>query len=113
MTTSSSGASSRFRMPAEWEPHAATWIAWPHERDDWPGKFGAIPWVYVEIIRRLVTSEKVCILVEDSSAESVVRSVLKKGGVNRRRIDFFQFPTNRVWTRDYGPMFAKEGLGQL
>ncbi|MFI5290562.1 MAG: agmatine deiminase family protein, partial [Polyangia bacterium] len=40
-----------FRMPAEWEPHAATWLAWPHEKSDWPGKFEPIPWVYGEVVR--------------------------------------------------------------
>jgi agmatine deiminase len=100
-------------MPAEWEPHEATWIAWPHERDDWPGKFGPIPWVYVEIVRHLARSERVRILVEDTSVESVVRSLLKKADVSRRRVEFFHFPTNRVWTRDYGPLFAKDEQGQL
>ncbi len=100
-------------MPAEWEPHEATWIAWPHERDDWPGKFGPIPWIYVEIVRHLARSERVRILVEDTSAESVVRGMLKKADVNRRRVEFFHFPTNRVWTRDYGPLFARDKQGQL
>jgi agmatine deiminase len=100
-------------MPAEWQPHQATWIAWPHERDDWPGKFGPIPWVYVEIVRHLARAESVCILVEDSSVESVVRGMLKKAGVNRRRVSFFHIPTNRVWTRDYGPLFVRDAQGQL
>ena len=52
-----------FRMPAEWEPHDATWIAWPHNRDDWPGRFAPIPWVYGEIVRRLAQVERVRILV--------------------------------------------------
>ena len=53
-----------FRMPAEWEPHEATWIAWPHNRDDWPGKFAPIPWVYAEIVRHLSRVEPVHILVK-------------------------------------------------
>src|SRR6267378_2555688 len=60
---------SAYRMPAEWEPHEATWIAWPHQRDDWPGKFEAIPWVYAEIVRHLHASESVRILVNDACAE--------------------------------------------
>src|SRR5438128_2089978 len=56
-----------WRMPAEWEPHAATWIAWPHERSDWPGKFATIPWVYTEIVRHLHTSETVHLLVNDAN----------------------------------------------
>ena len=55
-----------FRMPAEWEPHEATWLAWPHERTDWPGKFAPIPWVYGDIVRRLTHAEKVRILAEDA-----------------------------------------------
>jgi agmatine deiminase len=113
MTTPPANVPFRFRLPAEWEPHAATWIAWPHERDDWPGKFGPIPWVYVDIVRHLARIERVRILVEDSSVESVVRGMLKKAGVNRRRVEFFHFPTNRVWTRDYGPLFVKDEQGQL
>ena len=66
-----------FRMPAEWEPHEATWIAWPHNRDDWPGKFAPIPWVYAEIIRHLHTSERVRILVDDEQTEVRCRRLLK------------------------------------
>ena len=53
------------KFPAEFEPHAATWIAWPHAREDWPGKFAAIPLVFVEIVRQLVPGERVRILVND------------------------------------------------
>jgi agmatine deiminase len=60
-----------FRMPGEWEPHEATWIAWPHEKTDWPGKFAPIPWVYVEIARLLAKSERVEILVNDGAGEAV------------------------------------------
>ena len=59
-----------FRMPAEWEPHEATWIAWPHNRDDWPGRFAPIPWVYAEIVRKLARVERVRILIEDGPAEA-------------------------------------------
>ncbi len=56
-------------MPAEWEPHAATWLAWPHHRGDWPGKFEPIPWVYAEIIRNLARHERVELIVNDAAAE--------------------------------------------
>jgi agmatine deiminase len=104
-----------FRMPAEWEPHEATWIAWPHRRDDWPGKFAPIPWVYTEIVRHLHQSERVRILVNDAAMEGRARRMLVKAGVDLGRIDFFHFPTNRSWTRDYGPMFVRTsgGLGIL
>jgi agmatine deiminase len=96
------------RMPAEWEPHEATWIAWPHRRDDWPGKFAAIPWVYAEIVRHLHQSERVRILVDDARAERRVQRMLLRAGVDVKQIDFFQVPTDRVWTRDYGPLFVCE-----
>src|ERR1700720_479109 len=70
-----------FRLPAEWEPHEATWLAWPHERSDWPGKFPPIPWVYGDIVRRLARVEKVCILVEDATVEKRPRQVLAKCAV--------------------------------
>jgi agmatine deiminase len=104
---------SRYRLPAEWEPHEATWIAWPHRRDDWPGKFATIPWVYAEIVRHLHCSERVRILVNDGRAEKRARRVLLRAGVDLEQIDFFPFPTDRVWTRDYGPMFVRDGDGRL
>ena len=63
-------------MPAEWEPHEATWIAWPHNRSDWPGKFAAVPWVYAEIVRNLARVERVNILVKDEAEEATARQVL-------------------------------------
>jgi agmatine deiminase len=95
-------------MPAEWEPHRATWIAWPHHAPDWPGKFAAIPWVYAEIIRQLVRSETVCILVDDAKTEQRVKRVLRKAGAPLASIDFFHVPTDRVWTRDYCPIFVAD-----
>jgi agmatine deiminase len=94
-----------WRMPAEWEPHAATWIAWPHHRADWPGKFAAIPWVYTEIVRQLHRSERVRILVNDAAARRQAAGRLERAGVDLDRVDFYPFPTDRVWTRDSGPLF--------
>ena len=71
-----------FRMPAEWEPHAATWIAWPHNRDDWPGKFAPIPWVYVEIVRLLSRSEPVHIVVRDGAMRRRASDRLDAAGVD-------------------------------
>ncbi len=104
-----------YRMPAEWEPHEATWIAWPHRRDDWPGKFGPIPWVYVEIVRHLHRSERVRILVNSGRNEELVRQMFGSADVDLSQIDFFTVPTDRVWTRDYGPTFitSPEGLALL
>jgi agmatine deiminase len=100
------------RMPAEWEPHEATLIAWPHNQDDWPDKFAAIPWVYAEIVRHLHRSETVRILVNDESAESA-RAVLGYLPLDGPRIEFVSVPTDRVWTRDYGPLFVRADDGSL
>jgi agmatine deiminase len=102
-----------YHMPAEWQPHHATWIAWPHRADDWPGKFAPIPWVYAEIVRHLHQAEWVHILVNDPPAEKRVRRILERNNVDLGRIRFFHFPTDRVWTRDYGPIFVRNAAGQL
>ncbi len=94
-------------MPAEWEPHAATWIGWPHNTSDWPGKFAPIPWAYGEIVRKLALGETVRILVNSAAHQSQARTVLTKGGVDLDRIEFLRFPTNRGWTRDFGPIFVR------
>ena len=94
-------------MPAEWAPHAATWIAWPHNPEDWPGKFQPIPWVYAEIVRHLTRVEDVHILVNDLPAERRATAMLKRGGANMARIHFHQWLTDRVWLRDSGPIFTK------
>jgi agmatine deiminase len=99
-----------FRMPAEWEPHAATWIAWPHEHSDWPGKFAPIPWTYGEIVRWLARVERVRILVEDAGAEQRVRRILRKCHVEMSAVEFFHHPTNRSWTRDFCPLFLKNEI---
>jgi agmatine deiminase len=101
------------RMPAEWEPHEATWIAWPHNMDDWPEKFGPIPWVYAEIVRHLHASERVCILVNADVAAESVRAVLERIELDWRRVRFVPIPTDRVWTRDYCPLFVLDPEGEL
>src|ERR1700761_5788715 len=101
------------RMPAEWEPHAATWIAWPHNREDWPGRFAPIPWVYCEIVRKLSQSETVHILIQNEEAISRVKRMLEKSGVDLTAVRFFPIPTDRVWTRDYAPLFVKSLDGEV
>ncbi|HEY0786726.1 MAG TPA: agmatine deiminase family protein [Acidobacteriaceae bacterium] len=98
-------------MPAEWEPHATTWIAWPHHAGDWPGKFAAIPWVYAEIVRQLTRFEDVEILVEDLAAGRRAESMLARAGARRERVRWHAWRTNRVWTRDSGPIFVKRRAG--
>jgi agmatine deiminase len=96
-----------FRMPAEWEPHEAVWLGWPHNSSDWPGKIGAIHFVYGEIVRHIAVSEKVRILVNDERHEAKARSILNRVGLDPAAVEFFRVPTNRGWTRDFGPIFVK------
>jgi agmatine deiminase len=98
-------------MPAEWETHEATWLAWPHEISDWPGKFAPIQWVYGEIVRHLSRVEKVRILVQDAESEQKARRVLKKAGAQLAAVEFFQHPTDRSWTRDFCPIFVRNAAG--
>jgi agmatine deiminase len=100
-------------MPAEWEPHAATWLGWPHEVTDWPGKFPAIPWAFAEIVRVLSQVERVYLMMQDAAAEKRVRAILKKSGAKMDAVDFFQVPTDRGWMRDSGPICVKDGNGQV
>ncbi len=102
-----------YRMPAEWEPHEATWIAWPHNREDWPGRFAPIPWTYAEIVRKLALVERVRILVLDAEHEHRARRTLSKAGAHLAACEFFHLPTDRVWTRDYAPLFVFGAGGEL
>jgi agmatine deiminase len=102
------------RMPAEWEPHAATWLAWPHNRKDWPGKFSAIPLVYAEIIRHLARHEPVELIVDDPAAEAKARRLLVRAGAPVGNVRFHHWPTDRIWVRDSGCSFVQgEGLGAV
>jgi agmatine deiminase len=94
------------RMPAEWEPHAATWLAWPHYHGDWPGKFEPIPWVYAEIIRNLARHERVELIVNDAASERKARRVLARAEALAENVRFHRWPTNRVWLRDSGCIFV-------
>ena len=99
-------------MPAEWEPHEATWIAWPHNRDDWPGRFAPIPWVFAEIVRKLARVERVRILIQDDRLQQQARRILERAGAPLESVEYFICPTNRIWTRDYGPIFVKNHRGE-
>src|SRR6185295_9407058 len=99
-----------YRMPAEWEPHAATWLAWPHEPTDWPGKFAAVPWVFAEVIKNLTAGERVRLLVSNKRMLKEASQALEKSEVDLRLVDFVETPTDRSWTRDFLPLFvAKSG----
>ncbi len=95
-----------YRMPAEWEPHAATWLAWPHEPSDWPGKFDAVPWVFAEVIRNLTLGERVRLIVADQRMQKAAGAALEKSQVDVSRVDFVKLPTDRSWTRDFLPLFV-------
>jgi agmatine deiminase len=104
-----SSPSERYRMPAEWEPHAATWIAWPHKESDWPGKLAAIPWVFTEIVRWLAASERVEILCNNGVNRRAAREALKRATVPTKNVRLHLCPTDRAWLRDSGPIFVKAG----
>src|SRR5207237_2690972 len=113
VTAAETPAGLGYRMPAEWEPHAGTWLGWPHERRDWPGKFEAIPWVYAEAVRHLVAGERVRILVDDARLQRSAERVLRHAGVDLRRVDFFRIPTDRSWMRDTCPLFVRRHDGDV
>jgi agmatine deiminase len=102
-----------YRMPAEWEPHEGTWLGWPHELTDWPGKFAPIPWAFAEIVRHLARVERVFLFVKSKAAESRVRAILKKSHVNLDAVAFFRIPTDRGWMRDSGPICVKNSAGEV
>ena len=103
----------RFRMPAEWEPHRASWISWPHHEPDWPGKLGPIPWVYAEIARVIAEHEPVEILCHDEAALERARAALEAHHVSRDRVRLHVVPTDRVWLRDSAPTGAIDEHGDV
>ena len=98
-----------FAMPGEWEPHEATWLAWPHNVKDWPGRFAPIPWVYAEIVRNVARGETVRLSVSDAAHEAKARRVLVRAGVDLAKVELRHLPTNRIWSRDTGPIFVRRG----
>ena len=111
MPPSPSDVASPARMPAEWEPHEATWIAWPHHEPDWPGKIGPIPWVYAEIVRALAPFERVEILCDNQAVRESARHALTMHDVDDATYRLHLQPTDRVWLRDSGPITLR--LGEL
>jgi agmatine deiminase len=94
-----------YRLPAEWSPHAATWLSWPHNRDSWPGVFAAVEPAMVEFVRALASCEPVYVNVLDAEHEIHVRGLLR-GAVPPERLRFYRFPTNDAWARDHGAIFV-------
>jgi agmatine deiminase len=101
-----------FRMPAEWEPHRATWLAWPHHEPDWPGKLAAIPWVYAEIVRVLAQHEPVEILCHDAEIRASANAALEAHDVRLDRVRLHEVATDRVWLRDSAPMGVLDASGK-
>ncbi len=104
------GSTPKQIMPAEWEPHEATWLGWPHNASDWPGKIAAIHFVYAEIVKKITLGEIARIIVNDAAHEAKARGHLTKAGVDLARVEFFRIPTDRGWTRDFGPIFVRTGI---
>ncbi len=95
-----------YRMPAEWEPHEATWLSWPHKEASWPGRFEPVPAVFVELTKLLSESELVRINVADEDFAEQVRQLLMTGGVNLNQVRFHLNPTDDAWCRDHGPIYV-------
>lgn len=96
-------------MPAEWRKHEATWLGWPHNLADWPGKMESVQWVYGEMVRKIAPGETVRILVNSKAHEARARRLLARAGADLEKIEFLHFATNRGWMRDSGPIFVRRG----
>ncbi len=99
-------ASLGLRLPAEWEPHAATWLSWPHNVETWPGRFAAIPPLFCAMVSALHLRERVHICVNDAAAGQAVVSRLARSGADVDRLGVYAIPTNDAWARDHGPIFV-------
>jgi agmatine deiminase len=93
------------RWPAEWEPHRATWLSWPHNAETWPGRLSRVQQVFAEMTRALQSFETVCINVVDDAMEDSVRRCLTQAGARLdASVEFHHVPTNDAWIRDHGPI---------
>ena len=110
--TAQTPASLGFAMPAEWERHEATWLAWPHNPTDWPDKLDTIRWVYTEIVRHVTGGERVRMLIESRTDRKIASRYLARAGVNLDQVEFIVHPTNRGWMRDSGPIFVRKGAAK-
>ncbi len=103
----------KFRLPAEWEKHAATWIGWPINKEDWPGKFQPIPWVFGEIVRKISEVEQVNIIFHNDNHKESAIKILKKIGCNFTQITFVEQRTDRNWLRDSSPFYVIDDKGKV
>src|SRR5690606_23068050 len=97
------------RVPAEWEPHAATWLAFPHHRTDFPGKLAALPWTFAEMARVITRGERVRLLCRDADERRRAQTIFDRAGVPLAAVDFYLCDTNRSWLRDSLPIWAFQG----
>ena len=97
---------SNFRMPAEWERQESTLIAWPHNKNDWPGRFENIPDVFAQIISQISKVQKVKILIQHNLVKKNIYPLLRKYKAKLKNIFFITIKTDRVWTRDSGPIYV-------
>lgn len=100
-------------MPAEWERQESILLAWPWNKEDWPGKFEPIPWAYAEIIRYISRTQKVRLIVKDKAMQSLAKKYLSRADANLKNVIFHQMPTDRVWMRDSGPIIVKAGKERI
>jgi len=103
----STPAASGYAMPAEWERHEATWLAWPHHEADWPGKMEAVRWVYGEMVRKIAPGELVRVLVRHEAEGRLARGYFQRAGCDLKNVRCIVHPTNRGWLRDSGPIFVR------
>jgi agmatine deiminase len=104
LITNCTPAALGYSMPAEWAPHAATWLGWPHNESDWPNKIDTIRWVYGEMVRKITQGEVVRLLVRSQAEAKFAASYLQRAHCDLQKVQFVVHPTNRGWTRDSGPI---------
>ena len=100
-------------MPAEWAPHRATWLSWPHHEPDWPGKLGPIPWAYAEIVRVIAAHEPVEVLCHDEGVRASAQDALAAHAVDAQRVRLHVIPTDRVWLRDSAATGVVDAAGDV
>ena len=95
-----------YRMPAEWAPHEATWLSWPHNRDTWPEEIEAVKDIWAQMVKRIARGEKVRLLVNDEKAKDEAAGRIARAGARMENVSLLAIPTVDVWMRDYGPTFV-------
>ncbi len=106
-------AKPRLRMPAEWEPHAATWTSWPFDDDLWEGHLEGVRREFAQLVATIARYEPVVLNVRDDEAEADARARLQAAGADPRTIEFHRVPLNDVWFRDNGPLFVEDEGGRI